>query len=53
MGIYSNVTEQDMIIFCKLVEQQKGQRALEIEKRFWKQTHDIKLAESPSTLTKN
>ena len=34
MGIYSNVTEQDMNDLRKLAEQHKDQRALEIEKRF-------------------
>ena len=52
MSIYSNVTEQDLIILRKLAEQQKNQGAERIKKRNLKQTHDIKLAESLSTITK-
>ena len=52
MSIYSNVTEQDMINLRKLAEQQKNQRALKIKNRVLKQTHDIKLAESLSPVTK-
>ena len=52
MSVYSNVTEQDSINLRKLVEQQKDQRALKIKNRNIKQTHDIKLAESLSTITK-
>ena len=52
MTIYSNVTEQDLINLRKLAEQQKNQRALKIKNRVLKQTHDIKLAESPSPITK-
>ena len=52
MSIYSNVTEQDLINFRKLAEQQKEQRALKIKNRISKQTHDVKLAESLSTITK-
>ena len=52
MSIYSNVTEQDMINLRKLAEQQKSQRALKIKNRILKQTHDIKLAESLSPITK-
>ena len=46
MSIFSNVSEQDLIILRKLAEQQKSQRALKIEKSFLKRTHDIKLAET-------
>ena len=53
MSVYSNVTEQDLINLRKLEEQQKNQRSLEIMKRNLKQTHDIKLAESLSPITKN
>ena len=53
MSIYSNVTEQDLINLRKLAEQQKNQRALKIKNRILKQTHDIKLAESLSPITKN
>ena len=52
MSIYSNVTEQDLIILCKLAEQQKNQRALKIKNRNLKQTHDVKIAESLSPITK-
>ena len=52
MSIYSNVTEQDMINLRKLAEQQKEQRALKIKNRILKQTHDVKLAESLSPITK-
>ena len=52
MSIYSNVTEQDLINIRKLTEQQKNQRALKVKNRILKQTHDIKLAESPSPITK-
>ena len=52
MSIYPNVTEQDLIKFKKLSKQQKIQRALKIKKRILKQTHDTKLAESISLITK-
>ena len=52
MSIYSNVTEQDLINLRKLAEQQKNQRALKIKNRILKQTHDIKLAENLSPITK-
>ena len=52
MSIYSNVTEQDLINLRKLANQQKNQRAEKIKNRILKQTHDIKLAESLSTITK-
>ena len=45
------MTEQDLIILRKQAEQQKNQRALEIENRILKQTHDKKL-ENSSTITK-
>ena len=51
MSIYSNVTEQDLIILRKLADQQKNQRALKIENRILKQTHDEKLAKSLSPIT--
>ena len=50
MSIYSNVTEQDLIILRKLAEQQKEQRNEKI--RILKQTQDIELAESLSPNTK-
>ena len=52
MSIYSNVTEQDLINLRKLADQQKEQRALKIKNRILKQTHDKKLAESLSPITK-
>ena len=52
MSIYSNVTEQDLINLRKLAQQQKEQRAEKIRNRILKQTHDIKLAESLSPITK-
>ena len=52
MSIYSNVTEEDLINLRKLAEQQKEQRALKIKNRILKQTHDDKLAESLSPITK-
>ena len=52
MSIYSNVTEQDLFILRELADQQKEQRALKIKNRILKQTHDIKLAESISPITK-
>ena len=52
MSIFSNVTEQDLIILRKLADQQKNQRALKIKNRILKQTHDDKLAESLSPNTK-
>ena len=41
-----------MINLRKLAEQQKNQRALKIKNRILKQTHDVKLAESLSPITK-
>ena len=52
MSIYSNVTEKNLDILRKLAEQQKEQRALKIKNRILKQTHDIKLADSLSPITK-
>ena len=52
MSIYSNVTEQDLINLRKLAQQQKEQRALKIKNRILEKTHDKKLAESLSPLTK-
>ena len=52
MSIYSNVTEQDLDNLRKPPEQQKNQQALKIRNRILKQTHDIKLAESLSPITK-
>ena len=52
MSIYSNISEQELIKLRKLAEQQKEQRTLKIKNRILKQTHDIKLAESLSHITK-
>ena len=52
MSINSNVTEQDLINLRKLAQQQKEQRALKIKNRILKETHDVKLAESLSPITK-
>ena len=52
MSIYSNITEQDLDKLHKLAKQQKEQRALKIKNRILKQTHDIKLAEKLSPITK-
>ena len=52
MSISSNVTEQDLINLRKLAQQQKEQRAEKIKNRILKQTHDKKLAESLSPITK-
>ena len=46
------MTEEDLINLRKLAEQQKNQRALQIKNRILKQTHDVKLAESLSPITK-
>ena len=51
MSIYSNVTEQDLILLRKIAEQEKEQRALKMKNRILKQTHDVKLAESLSPIT--
>ena len=52
MSIYSNVTEQDLNNLRKLAEQQKNERAQKIRNKILKQTHDKKLAESLSPITK-
>ena len=52
MSIYSNVTEQDLINLREPTEQQKNKRALKIENKSLKQTHDLKLRESLSPITK-
>ena len=52
MSIYSNVTEKDLDNLRKLAQQQKEERALKIKNRILKQTHDVKLAESLSPITK-
>ena len=52
MSIYSNVTEQDLIILRKLADQQKEQKALKLKNRILKQTHHIKLAKSLRPINK-
>ena len=52
MSINPNVFEQDLINQRKLAEQQKNQQALRIKNRIIKRTHDKKLAESSSPITK-
>ena len=52
MNIYSDVTEKDLDNLRKLAIQQKNERAEKIKNRILKQTHDIKLAESLSPITK-
>ena len=52
MSIYSNVTEDDLDNLRKLAEQQKNERALKIKNTILKQTHDVKLAENLSPITK-
>ena len=52
MSLSSNVTEKDLDNLRKLANQQKEQRAPKIKNRVSKQTHDIKLAESLSPITK-
>ena len=52
MSIFSNVTEKVLEKLRKLANQQKNERALKIRKRILKQTHDVKLAESLSPITK-
>ena len=52
MSIYSNVTEQDLKNLRKLANQQKNERAHKIRNKILKQTHDKKLSESLSPITK-
>ena len=52
MSIYSNVTVKDLDNLRKLAEQQKNERAEKIKNRILKQTHNVKLAESLSPITK-
>ena len=52
MSFYSNVTEQDLNNLRKLAEQQKNQRAEKIKNTILEKTHDAKLAESLSPITK-
>ena len=52
MSIYSKITEQDLKNLRKLAEQQKNERAQKIKNRILKQTHDVKLADNLSPITK-
>ena len=52
MNIYSNVTEQDLENLRKLANQQKNERGQKNRHKILKQTHDKKLAESLSPITK-
>ena len=52
MGIYPNVTQQDLINLRKLAEEQKNQRPIKIKNRILKETHDKKLAENLAPVTK-
>ena len=52
MSIYLIATKEDLINLRKLAEQQKNQRAFKFKNGITKQTHDIKLAESLSPVTK-
>ena len=52
MSIYSNVTKEDLENLRKLAQQQKEERTLKIKNRILKQTHDEKLAQSLSPITK-
>ena len=52
MSIYPKVTQQDLINLGKLAEQPKNQRAIRILNRTLEHTHDIKLAENLSPMTK-
>ena len=52
MSFYSNVTDQDVVNLQKLAEKQKIQWALKIKNSILKQTHDLKLADSLSPITK-
>ena len=46
------MTEEDLINLHKLAEQQKNRRAIKIKNRILKQTHDMKIAETLSPITK-
>ena len=45
MGIYPDVTEQQLINLIRLTEQQKNHWAIKIKYEISKQTHDKNLAE--------
>ena len=52
MSVYSVNSKEDMDNLHILANQQKEQRALKIKNRILKKTHDVKLAESLSPITK-
>ena len=52
MSFYSIVTVQDLIRLRKLAQQQKEERALKIKNRILEQTHNVKLVECLSRITK-
>ena len=52
MSTFSNITEQNLISLHNLAQQQKNKRAPNFKNRIFKQTHDIKIAESLSLITK-
>ena len=52
MSVHPNVSHQDLFNLSKLAKQQKNQRAIKIRIETFKQTHDIKLAENFSLITK-
>ena len=52
MSNYSNVTEQELFILRKIAAQLKNERALQFKIRILKQTHDKKLAEIQSPISK-
>ena len=52
MRTYPIVTDQHLIKMSKLAKQLRNQRAKKIKNKFLKQTHDIKLEENSSPVTK-
>ena len=52
MIFFSNISKQDLNNLRKSAEQQRNQRVEKIKNRILKQTHDFKLAESLSPITK-
>ena len=52
MSVYPNVTKQDLINISKLAEQQKNQQGIKIKNRILQRTHDNKIAENLSPITK-
>ena len=50
--MYRYGTQEDLMIVCKLAEQQKKQRAPKIKNTILQQTHDVKLAEPLSPINK-